>query len=374
MNSDIKQGSQMKSYENYAFISYRHHPKDKFEAKLLQKMLEWYRLPKTTHNEVMDSKFLRRIWRDESDGGGELNDNIKKNLANSKKLILVCSTHVVESDYINDKEVGYFINELKRGYDIIPYIISGRPHSSEECFPQSLLYYYKDNEEHFGYSIKELGRRKAMIHVIADMLGLQFDSLWKRHKRYTRKVCITLCIIILFIMALVTYLLKPVNLEVTLTDDVNNVLPALRNGKLTVNGAEYPVENANTTIKVSNLSVWLRGKDIPLVFTGIYYDTIKVMLPVGYGFNQKYSMSLRRDKTFCRYAGVVIDQDEHAVEGALVDIEGHQCLTNQTGFFSIDIPIEEQTCFKAIRIVKKGVGMFESKEEWPRDSLRLMIK
>jgi len=374
MDADINQDRRVESYDNYAFISYRHHPKDKFEAKLLQFMLEWYRLPKTTCNEVMNSRFLRRIWRDESDGGGELNDNIKKNLANSKKLILICSTHVVESDFINDNEVGYFINDLKRGHDIIPYIIDGRPHSSEECFPESLLDYYKNNKEHFGYSIKELGRRKAMIHVIADMLGIKFDVLWKRHKRYVIKVFFILVSVFLFVVALITYLMRPVSLTVSLTDDVNKVLPALRNGKLTVNGAEYPVSSVDTAIQVTNVSVWLRGKDIPLVFTGVYYDTIKVMLPVGYYFNQKYTISLRRDKTFCRYAGVVIDKKGKTVEGAQVDIEGHQCLTNQNGGFLIDIPVEEQTCFKAIRIEKKGVGLFESREEWPRDSLRIMIK
>jgi len=263
---------------------------------------------------------------------------------------------------------------LKRGHDIIPYIIDGRPHSSEECFPQSLLKYYKNNKEHFGYSIKELGRRKAMIHVIADMLEINFDVLWKRHKRYAIKVITTLVSIILFVLALITYLMKPVSLTVTLKDDVNKVLPALRDGKLTVNGAEYPIENVNTTIKVTNLSVWLRGKDVPLVFTGVYYDTIKVMLPVGYCFNQRYTVFLRRDKTFSRYAGVVIDKKGEVVEGALVNIEGHQCLTNMAGFFSIDIPIKEQTCTKAVRIEKVGVGIFESREEWPRDSLRLMIK
>lgn len=168
--------------------------------------------------------------------------------------------------------------------------------------------------------------------------------------------------------------MTPIHLLVMLTDDVNHHLPALRNGIIKVNGAEQPIEQANCTIEVNNLSVWLCGKAIPIEFSGIYYDTLKVQMPIGYGFKEKISIQLHRNNSFGLFAGIVVDKHGNLVEGAFVDIGGHKTITDKNDHFRIDIPLDQQTCTKSISIWKKGVGTFESDSEWPRDSSRFPIR
>lgn len=378
----MKEVNEQARYKNYAFISYSHKPNDMAEAILLQWQLEWYRLPNTTTNEIKKSKYLRPIWRDQTDGTGKLKETIKKELAKSKKLIVICSPNAAKSPFIENDEVGYFINELKRGDDVIPYIIGGEPHASipaNECFPRSLLKYYKSsNRENFGYNIKEkgVGRGMATVKVVWELLGkdVDFDVLWQRYKREQRKRIRFFITGAIAIITLVAYLMTPINLSIILNEDANHNLPPLKEGKIIINGAEYPVENANSVIEVKNLSVWLRGKDVPIQFTGIYYDTLRTAIPIGFGFNHTCSVKIQRDNTFGIFSGHVKDKDGCFVDGALVNIGGYQTHTNRNGYFKVLIPLEHQTCMKSVSIYKDGVGKFESDSEWPRDSLRYMLR
>ena len=51
--------------KNFAFISYNH--KDVKWAKWLQNNLENYKLPTEIHNEFEDSRFIRPVFRDQTD-------------------------------------------------------------------------------------------------------------------------------------------------------------------------------------------------------------------------------------------------------------------------------------------------------------------
>ena len=363
---------------NYAFISYSHCPKDKIEARLLQLYLEWYKLPKKYQNNISDSKYLRPIWRDETDMNGDIDDDIRNALKKSEYLILICSPNAVNSDYINNKEIDYFANTLKRGANIIPYIIDGKPYSKDpslECFPEKLKEYNTNNHKNvYGYNVKELGRRKAQVKVVSQMLSRPFDELWQRHKRHRRKQIFQLGVFLLFIVIAAIYLMLPVNLSIALKDDNNSVLPVMRDGILVVNGAEYPITKATSIIEIKDLSVWFRGKDVPVEFSAIYYDSVKTSVKIGFGFNQNYTLQIHRDKSFGLYSGHVVDQDGNYVEGASVIVGGYSTSTDKNGYFIINIPVEEQTTTKRVIVEKIGVGRFESQSEWPRDSILFMIR
>ena len=98
-----------KRYEFVAFISYKH--EDMRWAKWLQNRLETYRLPSVIRKEAPHlPKHIRPIFRDQTDiGAGPLLDNIRKELEDSRYLIVICSPSASQSEWVN-KEVQNFIN------------------------------------------------------------------------------------------------------------------------------------------------------------------------------------------------------------------------------------------------------------------------
>lgn len=187
-------------YEYYAFVSYNH--KDEKWAKWLQKKLESYSLPTALRKE--NSKLpdkIRPMFRDNSElSCGKLMTEIKKNLDKSKYLIVICSPHSAQSQWVSD-EVQHFIDQGKEEY-IIPFIIGGTPNAAnpeDECFPGGLRQLTGENEL-LGININEMGREAAAIKVIARMFDLRFDALWQRHERAKRKKKLILGIVVAFIV------------------------------------------------------------------------------------------------------------------------------------------------------------------------------
>lgn len=127
----------------------------------------------------------RPLFRDSTDlCGGVLADVIKRGLDNSKYLIVICSPRAASSQWVC-KEVQEFIDS-GRADNIIPFIIEGCPNSSDplkECFPESLRTLCGTRSEVLGINVNENGREAAAVKVIARMLGVDFDSLWQRHRK-----------------------------------------------------------------------------------------------------------------------------------------------------------------------------------------------
>ena len=168
----------------FAFISYKR--EDEKWAGWLQDVIERYRLPvslKRKRPELPAS--CRPLFRDSTDlCGGVLADVIKRGLDNSKYLIVICSPRAASSQWVC-KEVQEFIDS-GRADNIIPFIIEGCPNSSDpskECFPESLRILCGTRSEVLGINVNENGREAAAVKVIARMLGVDFDSLWQRHRK-----------------------------------------------------------------------------------------------------------------------------------------------------------------------------------------------
>lgn len=80
----------MAQKQNFAFISYNH--KDVKHAKWLQNKLESYKLPTEIHNEFDDSRFIRPVFRDQTDlNTGVLSNVLRDQLEASRYLIVICS-------------------------------------------------------------------------------------------------------------------------------------------------------------------------------------------------------------------------------------------------------------------------------------------
>jgi len=173
-------------YAYYAFISYNH--RDSKQAKWIQEKLENFKFPtklkKDYGSRIPDS--LRPIFRDATDlNAGVLEENLKRELLDSRFLIVVCSPESAQSEWVN-KEVDFFIQNGRED-QIIPLIVAGKPDAADEkeqCFVPALRNLKK---EILGISIPELGAEKALVKVVAKMLSLKFDQLWQRHERQKRR-------------------------------------------------------------------------------------------------------------------------------------------------------------------------------------------
>jgi len=173
-----------KEFDYYAFISYSR--ADEKWAKWIQKQLETYRFPVALKKEVPSlPKKIFPIFRDKTDlTGGELWEELKKQLESSEYLIVICSPTSAKAQWVNN-EVSYF-QSLGQNSNIIPLIIDGQPHASDEereCFCPALR--DSNQEELLGVSIPELGKKKALLRVIASIMRLKYDNLVMRDKKRT---------------------------------------------------------------------------------------------------------------------------------------------------------------------------------------------
>ena len=189
-------------YTNYAFISYKR--EDEKWAKWLQRKLENYKLPSVIRKESSAlPKYIRPVFRDGTDlAGGVLIKQLHEELMRSRFLIVICSPNATKSEWVN-KEIQAFI-DAGRQERIIPFIVSGTPHAqdkSEECFPKALLDIPEEGEL-LGINVQEVGRSMAFVRLVATMLNVRFDTLWKRHRRnQIRNVVVAATVAVLAILA-----------------------------------------------------------------------------------------------------------------------------------------------------------------------------
>lgn len=191
--------------EYFAFISYKR--EDEKWAKWLQHKLEHYKLPSTIKKRnTTFPKNLRPVFKDTSElASGVLADEIYIALKNSRYLIVICSPRAAQSEWVC-KEVQTFI-DLGRTKKIIPFIIGGKAFAEkpeEECFPTALLQ-LPSEQELLGININDMGKEAAVIKVIAQMLGLKFDTLWQRHqKEKARRTTILIAVAVFLVTVLST--------------------------------------------------------------------------------------------------------------------------------------------------------------------------
>ncbi len=171
----------------FAFISYKH--EDEKWAKWLQNELEDYHLPtKIAKANPNLPKEIRPIFRDTTElKSGKLKQQIEEALNTSKFLIVICSPRAAQSVWVN-REIETFIQ--KKGVErIIPFIVEGTAfakNQEEECFPP-VLRNLSEEQEILGANVQEVGRESAMIKAIAQMLGVNFSSLWNRYERAKKR-------------------------------------------------------------------------------------------------------------------------------------------------------------------------------------------
>lgn len=361
--------------QNFAFISYNHN--DVKYAHWLQKKLEHYRLPAEIHNEFEDSRYIRPVFRDQTDlNTGILANTLRDQLEASRFLIVLCSPNSAKSQWVSN-EVKAFI-EWGRLDRIIPVIVDGQPNCYNpdlECFPEYLREYTKEHPESelLGISFAEVGKEKAFIRIVSRMLDVSFDTLWKRHERERRQRIIAWSLATPVILALLYWLIVPYQITVNLRD-AQHQLPISANdegnvGLVTVAGVDYAVQSLDTTLQVSSLPGYYRGRTVDVSFSAAYYyDSLHVEQKLGMGLGSEIDLQLIRDNTFAKFAGRIVDGETLLpVVGAQFSIdEGkYVATTDAVGNFEIAIPMEDQREYKDVIISCPGYKA----DEWPEEAV-----
>lgn len=368
--------------KRYAFISYNH--KDVKWAKWLQDKLESYKLPSDIHNEFEDSRYLRPVFRDKTDlNTGILANELRKELEESKYLVVICSPNSAKSAWVSD-EVKAFI-EMGRLDFIIPFIVSGTPHNykdrdcnspyDDECYPTFLRQYTQQHPELelLGISADEVGKEKAFIRVVSRMLGVSFDVLWKRHDRdkRNRRIVSALCICILLVLTY--WFAAPISVKINLKDSEHQ-LPLPQEVLISFNHSLYKTKTIDTTVVVSKIPGYLRLSKVLLTIKATYYQNVVEEIKIPMGISKNLEIQMLRDDTFELFAGHVYDEDGNPIERANVTIENIVAQTDKNGFFSISFPVKKQSVAKAIKISKEGYRSIVRYDETPNNDLKYILE
>jgi hypothetical protein len=191
------------SFKYSAFISYSH--SDEKIALWLRKAIEGYKIPKDLRNEANSALAKLPVFRDRDElpTSADLGGSISGALAVSKSLIVICSPKSAQSMWVN-AEVEAF-KKLGREAFIQCLIVDGEPNASDksdisddlECFCPALRFkldeagnYTEERTEPIAADIRKNKDSKsvALLRLIAGLMGLGFDDLYRRRERHRRKI------------------------------------------------------------------------------------------------------------------------------------------------------------------------------------------
>jgi len=233
------------TFKYYAFISYN--SKDTAWGKRLQHKLEHYRMPATLCSQRgWKRKPIDPVFFAPNDiQPGKLTDELKSRLHQSRNLIVICSPNSAQSKWVGE-EIDYF-HSLGRDDNIHLFIIDGEPNSGDpatECFNAKL----KELQlpEILGANIHEkiyrwpwLNRQRAYVQLISKLLNVEFDSIWRRHRRQLiQRLILSVAGILVILAAFVALWLmtRPVDVSVKLKEATvhNSQLPPLHDAVVTL--------------------------------------------------------------------------------------------------------------------------------------------
>ncbi len=360
------------TYTNYAFISYSH--ADMATAKWLQRRIEGYRLPAKTGG-TGTPRYLRPIFRDQDDlTTGVLGELLKQQLMASKYLIVLCSPNSAKSAWVSE-ECRFFVESGRIG-QIIPVMLPGKEAGNErELFPESLRKHFesKPEDELLGVNIAETGRDKALVRIVARMLGIDFDQLWRRHvRRRRRHIAATVTASLVGSLCAYTFAM-PVSLDVDVKLQ-SAELPMPKTVSMRVAGADYEAGVKVPRFEGISLPGYYRFRDIQLTLDARFYEPVDTNVATGFGLERHVSVEMRRDTTFAVFAGTVYDGDMNSIEGAEVTVGGFRVTTDAQGRFTIALPLDRQRAELPVAIDAEGYAPLLRPDEVPGHDHKYIIR
>lgn len=342
-------------FKYFAFISYN--SKDTAWGKKLQKKLEHYRMPATLCSEHGWKRTpISPIFFAPTDiQPGGLSNELQERLRASQHLIVICSPNSAKSEWVG-REIEFFHN-LGRTNNIHFFIVEGTPHSGNpetECFNPVI-----DKlglPEILGANIHEkiyrwpwLNKERAYVQLISKLLGVEFDSIWQRHKRLLVRRIVAWSIGSLAVIGALIGVWRanqPFDAWVRLEEASlhNEQLPPLHDAAVTLTLA-----NETKTDTVSALDETFTFTNIPHRFLNRSVNitvACKDFLVTDTVITMDKSMTLRLYRDPAVYGDIHFKlwnfNEEESVTQTKVTIEGFEAISDENGMVSLFIPLEMQ--------------------------------
>lgn len=342
-------------YKYFAFISYNSH--DQSWGKRLQRKLEHYQMPATLCSQHGWNRIpIKPVFFAPTDiQPGGLSDELQQRLQASRNLIVICSPNSAKSEWVG-REIEYF-HSLGRTRNIHFFIVDGTPHSNDpdtECFNPvvnqlGLPEILGANIHEQVYRLPWLNRERAYVQLISKLLGVEFDTIWKRHRRLLVQKVLAWTLGAIAVLAALGFTWKanqPFDAEIRLTEGSchNEYLPPLKDAVVTI------------TLDNETKTDTLRSLDSPVVFSNIphrylgepvhinilcqNYLPLDTTLPLA----EAVSVAVLRDPAVFGNIRVKLwsISKERPLSGTEVRILDYTVTSDADGYVTLTIPLEEQ--------------------------------
>lgn len=341
-------------FKYFAFISYSSH--DTQWGKRLHKKLESYSIPSTLCKKYgWKRKPLNPIFFAPYEiQPGTLSEELKDRLRESRHLIVICSPYSAQSYWVG-LEIEFF-HQLGRTKDIHFFIIDGVPNSGDkttECFNNKIK--ELGIPEILGANIHEkvyrwswLNRERAYVQIVTKLLGVEFDSIWQRHKRmlWQKMTLWLMCLTAVLAALMGTWLAnRPVDVKVSLNEVSvhNNNLPPLHNAVITLMlDNERKTDTLHTmdnTTTFTNIPANMLGKKVMVQFVCEDWCTTDTTLEL----SKNIELNISRDiNAFGHVRFTLYDSQVTPIAGKTINISGVKATSNAQGVVDAVIPFEKQ--------------------------------
>ncbi len=348
-------------FKYFAFISYS--SKDTEWGKRLQRKLEHYRMPATLCSEHgWERTPIKPVFFAPTDiQPGGLTEELQERLRASRNLIVICSPNSAKSEWVG-KEIEFF-HQLGRTKQIHFFIVEGQPHSGNpdtECF--NPIVEMLGLPEILGANIHEkiyrwpwMNKERAYVQLISKLLGVEFDTIWQRHRRLLIQKMAAWAVGIVFVLAALAWVWmtnQPVDVEVRLNEaSVHNPnLPQLKNAVVTLTLDNETKTDTIQTISVNamftNILHRFLNKKVHVAAMIIDDSCMQSFLPVDTTLLLSKSMTIDVHRDPSVYGNLYFKlwnpNTEQVAPHIEVIINGHRVTSDTEGYVTLTIPLEEQ--------------------------------
>ena len=287
---------------------------------------------------------------------GGLTAELQERLRASRNLIVICSPHSAKSEWVG-KEIAFF-HSLGRTKDIHFFIVDGIPHCGNpdtECF--NPIVDTLGLPEILGANIHEkiyrwpwLNRERAYVQLITKLLGVEFDSIWQRHRRLLRqRIAAWIVGIVVAIAALLGVWVnsQPVDVSVSLNETSvhNDNLPPLKDAVVTMELENETKTDTSMTIDANvvfaNVPHKALGKTVHLTVECMNWMPVDTtfILTKDVVINMARNPHSYGDVTFILWS----KDEERGVANTQVTLAGQIATSDAKGYVRMFIPLERQS-------------------------------
>lgn len=343
-------------YKYFAFISYN--SSDISWGKRLQRKLEGYRMPATLCSEHgWQRNPIKPVFFAPSDiQPGGLSAELQERLKASKNLIVICSPNSAKSKWVGE-EIAFF-HSLGRTGEIHFFIVDGIPHSADpntECF--NTVIETLGLPEILGANIHEkiyrrpwLNIERAYVQLITKLLGVEFDSIWQRHRRLLRQkigACVFGLIAVISALLCIWANSQPVDVSVSLKEASihNDNLPPLKNAVVSL-----ALDNEVKTDTLFSIDGSLLFANVPHNFLGKrVHLSVECMdwitVDTAFVLTKNMCVPVVRDERI--YGDVSFRlwniHNGKGVGNTMVTIAGQEIVSDADGYVKVFVPLNHQS-------------------------------